>query len=194
MAAKVKKEKEPKEIKAFELTADELEAIKEEVKEKKPEGGYKEAVKKAAVAKAIEFMQNKKQEEVNTYITKNVMISEITKAFIAAYIKTFATSETQQEWVKGDFKKEAYKIAKRKVQTVCTGANGIAIHKLNAEGKAVPKYVRVDSITGETYKTFSLSGARKEFIRYFNIIPKDNKFKARAKRESNEFDEFADLF
>ena len=191
MANAVKTEKV---FKDFELTVKELEAIKEEVKKTKPEGGYKEAVKKAAVAKAIEFMQNKKQEEVNTYITKNVMITEITKAFMAAYIKTFATSETDKEWIKEDFQKEAYKTAKRKVQTVCTGANGIAIHKLNAEGKVIAKTVRVDSITGETYKTFNLSGARKEFIAHFNITPKDNKFKARAKRDSKEYDEFADLF
>ena len=191
MAAKVKKEKV---IKAFELTADELKAIKSEVEKTKPEGGYNEAVKKAAVAKAVEFIQDKEQKEVNDYITENVMITEITKAFMAAYIKKFATSEDNKKWLKETFKKASTKIAKKKVQTVCTAANGEAIHKLNAEGKAVAKYVRVDSITGETYETFNLSGARAAFVEYFKITPKANAFKAKEKRKTKVFDEFADLF
>lgn len=194
MAAKVKKEKAPKEIKAFELTADELKAIKEKVDAEKPEGGYNEAVKKEAVAKAIEFIKNMKQEDVNNYITENVMITEITKAFMAAYIKKFATSEDDKKWLKETFKKASTKIAKKKVQTVCTAANGEAIHKLNAEGKAIVKYVRVDSITGETYETFNLSGARAAFVEYFKITPKANAFKAKEKRKTKVFDEFADLF
>ena len=150
--------------------------------------------KREALAKATELFANMEQEEANNYFTENTMITQITKAQMAAYIKKFATSEADKKWVKEDFKKASTKTATRKVQTVCTGANGVAIHKLGKNGKSIPKTVRVDSITGETYETFDLSGARKAFVEHFNIIPKANKFKAKEKRETPIFDEFADLF
>ena len=52
-----------KEIKAFELTEKEIEEIKAKVKAEKPEGGVKEAEKKAAVAKAVAFLKDMKQED-----------------------------------------------------------------------------------------------------------------------------------
>lgn len=150
--------------------------------------------KREALAKATELFANMKQEEANKYFAENTMITQITKALMAAYIKKFATSEADKKWVKEDFKKASTKTAKRMVQTVCTGANGVAIHKLNEKGKAIAKTVRVESATGETYETFNLSGSRKAFVEHFNITPKANKFQAKAKRETPIFDEFADLF
>ena len=182
------------EIKSFELTAAELEAIKAKVAAEKTEGGVKEAEKKAAVEKAANFLKDMKQEEANAYIAENLMITEITKAFMAAYIKKFATSAEDKKWVKGDFKAASTKVATKKVSTVCMGANGVPIHKINKKGQAVAKTVRVDAVTGETYETFDLSGARAEFIAHFGITPKANKFTPKAKRTTEKYDEFADLF
>ena len=183
-----------KEIKAFELTEAEIAEIKKKVKAEKPEGGVKEATKKAAVDKAMEFLSGKTQAEANEYVSKNLMITEITKAFMAAYIKTFANSEEERIWVREEFKKASTKIATKKVSTICMGGNGVPIHKKNSKGEFVPKKVRVDAITGETYETFDLAGARAEFITHFNISPKANKFTPKAKRTTEKYDEFADLF
>lgn len=150
--------------------------------------------KREALSKATELLSDKTQEEANAYIKENLMITQITKAFMAAYIKKYATSDEEKEWVKEDFKKASTKVATRKVSTVCVGANGVAIHKINKDGKAIPKTVRVDSITGETYTTFDLSGARKAFIEHFGITPKANKFTPKAKRTEPIFDEFDGLF
>ncbi len=179
--------------KAFELTPAELEAIKAKVAAEKTEGGVKEAQQRAAVAKALEFLKDKKQEEANAYIAKNCMITEITKPFMAAYIKTYATEE-DADWVKGDFKKASTKMETRKVSTICMGANGVPIHKIGKDGKAVPVKKRVDAITGETYETFNLAGARAEFVAHFGITPKANKFTPKAKRTTEKYDPFADLF
>lgn len=153
-----------------------------------------EKAKKKAMEEAIAKFETMTQEEANNYISENYMITQLTKALMAAYIKKYATSDEEMKWRTEVFKKASTKIAKRKVQTVCTGANGVAIHKLGKNGKSIPKTIRVDSITGETYETFDLSGARKAFVEHFNIIPKANKFKAKEKRETPIFDEFADLF
>lgn len=150
--------------------------------------------RRAALADAVELIKGMKQEEVNNYITENLMITQITKAFMAAYIKKFATSDAEKRWVKEEFKKASTKIATKKITTVCMGANGVPIHKLNKDGKAIAKTVRVDSVTGETYETFDLSGARKAFIEHFGITPKANKFTPKAKRTEPIFDEFNDLF
>ena len=182
-----------KEIKAFELTEAELEAIKAKVKADKPEGGLKEAVKRASVEKATNFLKDMKQEEANEYIENNVMITEITKAFMAAYIKKFATSNADKIWVKEAFKAASTKTETKKVSTVCMGANGVPIHKIK-DGKAVAKTIRVDAVTGETYETFNLSGARAEFVAHFGITPKANKFTPKSKRTTEKYDEFADLF
>ena len=150
--------------------------------------------RKAALAEAAELLKNMKQEEANAYISENVMITQITKGFMAAYIKKFATSAEDKKWVKEEFKKASTKTATKKVTTVCMGANGVPIHKLNKDGKAIAKTVRVDSVTGETYETFDLSGARQAFVEHFGITPKANKFTPKAKRTEPIFDEFADLF
>lgn len=150
--------------------------------------------RKAALAEAAELLKDMKQEEANAYITENMMITQITKGFMAAYIKKFATSAEDKKWVKEEFKKASTKTAIKKVTTVCMGANGVPIHKLNKDGKAIAKTVRVDSVTGETYETFDLSGARKAFVEHFGITPKANKFTPKAKRTEPIFDEFADLF
>ena len=50
-----------KEIKAFELTQAEMDAIKAKVTAEKTEGGVKEAVKRAAVEKAMAFLKDMKQ-------------------------------------------------------------------------------------------------------------------------------------
>ena len=122
------------------------------------------------------------------------MITEITKAFMAAYIKKFATSAEDKKWVKEEFKKASTKTATKKVTTVCMGANGVPIHKINKKGQAVTKTVRVDAITGETYETFNLAGARAEFVAHFGITPKANKFTPKSKRTTVKYDPFADLF
>ena len=150
--------------------------------------------RKAALAEAAELLKDMKQEEANAYITENMMITQITKGFMAAYIKKFATSAEDKKWVKEEFKKASTKPATKKVSTVCMGANGVPIHKKNSKGEFVPKKVRVDAITGETYETFNLSGARKAFVEHFGITPKANKFTPKAKRTEPIFDEFADLF
>ena len=183
-----------KEIKAFELTQAEMDAIKAKVTAEKTEGGVKEAVKRAAVEKAMAFLKDMKQDDTNAYITENVMVTEITKAFMAAYIKKYATSAEDKKWVKNEFKAASTKIVPKKVATVCMGANGVPIHKLNKEGKPIAKTVRVDSVTGETYETFDLSGARAEFVKHFGITPKANKFTPKTKRTTEKYDEFADLF
>ena len=150
--------------------------------------------RKAALAEAAELLKNMKQEEANAYISENLMITQITKGFMAAYIKKFATSAEDKKWVKEEFKKASTKPATKKVTTVCMGANGVPIHKLNKDGKAIAKTVRVDSVTGETYETFDLSGARAEFVKHFGITPKANKFTPKTKRTTQKYDEFADLF
>lgn len=150
--------------------------------------------RRAALAEAEELLKDMNQEEANTYITENMMITQITKGFMAAYIKKFATSDEDNKWVKDEFKKASIKTNTKKVTTVCMGANGVPIHKLNKDGKAIAKTVRVDSVTGETYETFDLSGARKAFVEHFGITPKANKFTPKAKRTEPIFDEFADLF
>lgn len=189
-----KKATEVKVAKAFELTEAELNALKAKVKTEKPEGGISEAIKKAAVEKAVAFMKDKEQSEVNEYIKANLMITEITKAFMAAYIKKFAVSEESKSWVKNDFKKASTKTATRKVSTVCMGLNGVPVHKIKEDGSAAVVYKRVDAITGETYETFDLSGARNAFIKYFEITPKENKFTPKAERKTKKYDEFDDLF
>ena len=150
--------------------------------------------RKAALAEAAELLKDMKQEEANAYITENMMITQITKGFMAAYIKKFATSAEDKKWVKEEFKKASTKTATKKVTTVCMGANGVPIHKINKKGQAVAKTVRVDAVTGETYETFNLSGARAEFVAHFGITPKANKFTPKAKRTTEKYDEFADLF
>lgn len=180
--------------KAFELTQEEIKKITEKAAAEKPEGGKKEALKRAAVKKALDFFGNLTQDAANDYIAKNVRATEITKALMAAYIKTYANTEDEKVWVKGEFKKASTKTATKKVSTVCMGGNGLPIHKINKNGKAVAKTVRVDSITGETYETFDLSGARKEFIAHFKITPLASKFTPKAKRKTEVYDEFADLF
>jgi hypothetical protein len=150
--------------------------------------------RKAALAEAAELLKDMKQEEANAYITENMMITQITKGFMAAYIKKFATSAEDKKWVKEEFKKASTKTATKKVTTVCMGANGVPIHKINKKGQAVAKTVRVDAVTGETYETFNLSGARAEFVAHFGITPKANKFTPKTKRTTEKYDEFADLF
>lgn len=188
------KKTKAKEIKAFELTKEEIEAIKVRVKDEKPEGGAKEALKRAAVAKAMVFLKDMTQEEANAYIAKNLMITEITKAFMAAYIKKFATTKEDEIWVKEEFKKASTKIATKKVSTICMGGNHLPIRKENSKGEVVNKTVRVDAITGETYETFNLSGARTAFVQHFGITPKENRFTPKAKRTTKPYDEFDDLF
>ena len=175
----------------FELTENEINEIKEK--------GFRSAeeIKKASVDKAINFLKDKSQEQANSYIEKNVMLSKITKAFMVAYIKTYATSEEEKKWVKEDFQKKSYKQANRQVQTVITDVNGIIVHKPGKGknlGKAVPRTARVDVITGETYTKFDLSGARKEFINHFGIKVKEPKFTPKAKRTDKVYDEFDGLF
>ena len=143
--------------------------------------------RKAALAEAAELLKDMKQEEANAYITENMMITQITKGFMAAYIKKFATSAEDKKWVKEEFKKASTKTATKKVTTVCMGANGVPIHKINKKGQAVAKTVRVDAVTGETYETFDLAGARAEFVKHFGITPK-------AKRTEPVFDEFDGIF
>ena len=48
--------------------------------------------RKAALAEAAELLKDMKQDEANAYISENLMITQITKGFMAAYIKKFATS------------------------------------------------------------------------------------------------------
>ena len=135
-----------------------------------------------------------KQEDANAYIEENLMITEITKAFMAAYIKKFATTKEDKIWVKEDFKKASTKTATKKVSTICMGGNNVPIHKKNSKGEYVVKKVRVDAITGETYETFNLSGARAAFVEHFGITPKPNRFTPKAKRTTKAYDEFEDLF
>lgn len=153
-----------------------------------------EKKRKEALAAAVELFDGMTQDQANAYFTANLMITQITKAHMAAYIKKYATKK-DQEWIKKDFKKASYKVVKKQVNTVCTDANGIPLHKIDKKtGKVVPVVKRVDSITGETIERFDLSGARKEFISHFAITPKENKFTAKAKRTEAIFDEFADIF
>ena len=74
------------------------------------------------------------------------------------------------------------------------GGNNVPIHKKNSKGEYVVKKVRVDAITGETYETFNLAGARAEFVAHFGITPKANKFTPKSKRTTVKYDPFADLF
>lgn len=153
-----------------------------------------EEKRKEALAAAIELFKGMTQEQANAYFTENLMITQITKAHMAAYIKSYATA-ADQAWIKGDFKKASHKNVKKQVNTVCTDANGIPLHKIDKKtGKVKPVVKRVDSVTGETITKFDLSGARKEFISHFGISPKENKFIAKAKRTEAVFDEFADIF
>ncbi len=150
--------------------------------------------RKAALKAATDLFSDMDKEQANDYFKNNLMITQITKAHMAAYIKKYATKE-DADWIKGDFKKASYKTVKKQVTTVCIGANGVPLHKQDKKtGKIVPVRKRVDSITGETITKFDLSGARKEFIKHFGITPKDNKFKAKEKRTEAIFDEFDGIF
>ena len=91
--------------------------------------------RKAALAEAAELLKDMKQEEANAYITENLMITQITKGFMAAYIKKFATSAEDKKWVKDVFKKASTKTATKKVTTVCMGSNGVPIHKMNKKSQ-----------------------------------------------------------
>lgn len=153
-----------------------------------------EEKRQKALADATELFKDKSKEAADAYISENLMITQISKAIMAAYIKKYATSKAEQKWVKEDFKKASTKIATRKVQTVCVDNKGEAIRKMNKDGKAIAKTMRVEVANGEKYETFNLSGARKEFINHFNITPKANKFKTKEKREGKIFDEFDGLF
>lgn len=154
-----------------------------------------EEKRKEALAAATELFEGMTQEQANAYFTENLMITQITKAHMAAYIKKYATKKSDQAWIKGGFKKSSYKEVKKQVNTVCTDANGVPLHKIDKKtGKVKPVVKRVDSVTGETITRFDLSGARKEFISHFGITPKENKFTAKAKRTEAVFDEFADIF
>ena len=153
-----------------------------------------EEKRKAALAAATDLFDSMTQEQANAYFTENLMITQITKAHMAAYIKKYATKK-DQEWIKKDFKKASYKTVKKQVNTVCTDESGIPLHKVDKKtGKVVPVVKRVNSITGETIERFDLAGARKEFVSHFGITPKENKFTAKAKRTEAVFDEFADIF
>ena len=155
----------------------------------------KENERKAALAAAVDLFSKMDQKQANHYFTDNLMITQITKAHMAAYIKQYATSEDDQKWVKGDFKKASYKTVKKQVNTVCVDANGVPLHKISKKtGKAIPVVKRVDSVTGETIERYDLAGSRKEFISHFDITPKENKFTAKPKRTEAIFDEFADIF
>lgn len=153
-----------------------------------------EEKRQKALADATELFKDKSKEAADAYISENLMITQISKAIMAAYIKKYATNKAEQKWIKEDFKKASTKTATRKVQTVCVDNNGEALRKLNKDGKAVVRTKRVEVANGEKYETFNLSGARKAFIEHFNITPKDNKFKAKEKREAKIFDEFDGLF
>ena len=155
----------------------------------------KEEQRKAALAAATNLFKDMTQEQANAYFTENLMITQITKAHMAAYIKQYATKEAEQVWIKDAFKKASHKEVKKQVNTVCTDANGIPLYKVDKKsGKVKPVVKRVDSATGETITRFDLSGARKEFISHFGITPKENNFTAKAKRKEAVFDEFADIF
>lgn len=150
--------------------------------------------KKNAVAEAEKLFESMTREQANQYFTDNLTMTQITKAHMAAYLKKFATTKEEQEWYKGDFYKASFEIVKRKEDTICTDANGEIIYKLNKEHRVIPKSIRVDSKTGETYARYSIIKARKAFIEHFNITPKNSKFKPKAKRVEDRYDEFDGLF
>lgn len=151
--------------------------------------------RKAALKEATELFKDMSLKEAKAYFTKNLMITQITKAHMAAFIKKFAESDEEKAWVKNNFKKASVKTVKKQVNTVCTDANGIPLHKIDKKtGKVKPVVKRVDSITGEEIEQFNLAGARKAFVEHFGIEPKANKFTAKPKRTEAVFDEFSDLF
>ena len=153
-----------------------------------------EEKRKLQLAEATELFKDMKQEEANKYFTEKLMITDITKAHMAAYIKKFAKKE-DAEWIKKDFKKACTKTVKKQVNTVCTDANGLPLHKVNKNtGKVVPVVKRVDSITGETIERFDLAGARAAFVEHFGITPKASTFKVKPKRTEKIFDEFDGIF
>ena len=67
-----------------------------------------------------------------------------------------------------------------------TDANGIVVHKEGKNGKAVPKKVRVNSITGETKIVFSIHHARKEFQKHFGIEFKPTGYVPKEKKEEEK--------
>lgn len=148
--------------------------------------------KQNLVMNAIGMFDGKSKEEANK-VFEGLTITKITKAMMAVYIKNYATEE-DKEWIKGDFKKASYKKAYKEVSTVCVDANGVPIHKKNKNGEVIVKRARVKSITGETYDKFDLSGARKEFVKHFNLTLAANPFKVKEKRTEKLFDEFDGLF
>jgi len=150
--------------------------------------------RRAELEKAIELFADKTQEEANDYLKKEVKLQQLSKAMMSAYIKKYADSEEEIKWVKGEFKKASYKEEVKKNRTVCTDAKGGVVHKLNKEGKVIPKYVYVEAFGQEKYPKFNLSGARKEFIKHFNIELKDSGFTPKEKRTEKIFDVFDGLF
>lgn len=134
------------------------------------------------------------QQEANDFIAKTYMKTEIKKTFMAAYIKKFATSAADAAWVKKDFKKASFKKTVRKVKTVCTDANGVAIHKLNKDGKVIVQTAMVERVDSATYDKYDLNGAREAFLDHFGISTKENAFTPKAKRTEPKFDPFADIF
>lgn len=154
-----------------------------------------EDARKKALKEAVELFADRTQEEANAYFTEKLMITQITKAHMAAYIKKYATGKEDKEWVKKEFKAASEKKQKKQVSTVKLDGEGNPVYKVDRKtGKVKPAVIRVDSPTGEVITTFDLSGARAEFIKHFNITPKANKFTPKAKRTEAKFDEFADLF
>lgn len=151
--------------------------------------------RRAAMKAATDLFANMEQEEANNYFTENLMITQITKAHMAAYIKKYVTTDADKKWTQEEFKKASFKTVPKQVNTVCVDASGIPLRKYDKKtGKAIPVTKRVNSVTGEMITRYDLSGARKEFISHFGITPKANKFTAKAKRTEAIFDEFADIF
>lgn len=153
----------------------------------------KEKARIEALEKATELLKDKSKEEADKYINENMKMTDITKGFISAYIRKYAT-EKDKEWFKKDFHKASIKKVKKQISTIVMGENNTPIYKKDKKGNIVPRTKRVDSITGEVYERFDISGARKEFIKHFNIITKANNFVVKEKRNDNYFDEFDGLF
>ena len=172
------------------------EDVNEEVKtedEKEEVLTKKEKKRIEALEKATKLLKDKSKEEANKYIEENMKITDITKGFISAYIRKYAT-EKDKEWFKKDFRKASTKKVKKQVSTIVMGENNTPVYKKDKKGNIVPKRKRVDSITGEVYERFDISGARKEFIDHFDIITKANDFVVKEERKVKYFDEFDGLF
>ena len=154
----------------------------------------KEQKRKEAVKEAVRLFDGMDQETANKYFTDNFMITQITKAHMAAYIKKFTDKAADAEWLE-TFKKASYKEVPKQYATVCLDKDNNPIMVLSKKtGKGKPKVKRVDSSTGEMITQFNLNGARKEFLKHFNIKPKANKFTPKEKRTEKVYDEFADIF